>query len=59
MEYEVRWTLEKWYKVAIEADSPEEAEEKFHNGSYDFDKEELYGAEVQDSVEVREIEETN
>ena len=53
MEYEVRWTLEKWYKVSIEADSPEEAEQKFHEG--DYENEQVYGAEVQDSVEVFEI----
>jgi hypothetical protein len=53
MEYEVRWTLEKWYKVSIEADSPEQAEKKFHEG--DYENEQMYGAEVQDSVEVFEI----
>lgn len=53
MEYEVRWTREQWFKVEIQADSPEEAQEKFWNGDYQNEQE--YGAEIQEGLDVFEI----
>jgi hypothetical protein len=48
--YEVHWTLERWFKVEIEADSQAEAEEKFWGGEYE--NEQLFGTEIQDSINV-------
>ena len=53
MEYEVRWTREQWFKVEIQADSPEEAQEKFWNGEYENEQE--YGAEIQEDIDIFEI----
>lgn len=53
MEYEVRWTREQWFKVEIQADSPEEAQEKFWSGDYENEQE--YGAEIQEDIDIFEI----
>jgi hypothetical protein len=53
MEYEVRWTREQWFKVAVEADSPEQAELKFWHG--EFGKPEMYGTEIQEGIDILEI----
>jgi hypothetical protein len=53
MEYEVRWTREQWYKVSIEADSPEDAQTKFWNGEYDTP--EMYGSVIQEDIDIFEI----
>jgi hypothetical protein len=48
--YKVDWTEEQWYRVVIEAENQDEALEKFSMN--DYENEEMYGAETQDSVEI-------
>ena len=52
--YKVSWTIEEWYETAIEANSPSEALDKFHNNDYDSTPEPR-GSELQDSVEIEEM----
>jgi TolB-like protein len=54
--YVVDWTREVWYRSKIEADSLEEAREKFWSGDYDDELDDIFGSEIQDSVEIREVE---
>ena len=54
--YVVDWTREVWYRSKIEADSLEEAREKFWSGDYDDEVDDIFGSEIQDSVEIREAE---
>jgi ribulose bisphosphate carboxylase small subunit len=51
--YQVEYTLEKWYRVTIEAESPEDARTKFWAGDYESEEQE-FGSEIQDSVEITE-----
>jgi hypothetical protein len=51
--YEVRWTLERWFKVEIEAENPEEAESKFWQGEYE--NEQSFGTEIQEGIEVEAL----
>jgi len=50
-EYKVEWTNEQWFRVTIEADSQEEAMDKFSMGEYE--NEQMFGSEMQNSVEIR------
>jgi cytoplasmic iron level regulating protein YaaA (DUF328/UPF0246 family) len=52
----VHWTVEEWYRVDIEAETREEALEIFHGQAYNDLDVKCIGAELQDSVEVREAE---
>jgi hypothetical protein len=47
--YEVSWTRELWLRVTIEADSLEQAEQKFWDG--EFENEQQYGSEIQQDVD--------
>lgn len=49
-QFEVRWTVEQWYSVTIEANDEAEARQKWHNG--EFGNPVLYGTEVQDNIDV-------
>lgn len=49
-EYQVQWTREEWFKVTIEAGNQEEALDKFLTDEYE--NEQMYGSEVQDSIEI-------
>ena len=49
--YEIKWTDELWYRVTIEAENADDALDKFSVG--DYENEEMFGAEMQDSVEIR------
>jgi hypothetical protein len=53
--YLVSFTEEDWYSIVIEAESAEEAQEKFW--SHDFNDSDLrhFGTEIQDSVEVEQL----
>ena len=55
--YLISFTEEEWYNISIEADSFEEAKEKFWSG--DFDHEDIIhtGTEIQESIDIEEIEE--
>jgi hypothetical protein len=48
--FEIRWTVEHWYRVEIEATDEAEAERKFWDGEFGNPK--LYGTEVQESVDI-------
>jgi hypothetical protein len=51
--FRVEWTREQWFYVEIEADSPEQAKEKFWEG--DYENEQMFGSEIQDGVEAHEV----
>lgn len=51
----VAWTEEDWYNLEIEADSKDEALDKFYSQEYNYDDIRHIGSELQDSVEVEEI----
>lgn len=51
--YRVEWTREQWFYANIEADSEDNAIEKFWAGEYE--NEQMFGAEIQEGVEAREI----
>lgn len=48
--YEIRWTQEQWFKAEVEATSEAEAEAKFWQGEYE--NKEMFGQEIQQSVDV-------
>jgi hypothetical protein len=53
--YLISFTEEDWYNITIEADSLEEAKDKFW--SHDFDLEDIVhtGTEIQESIDVEEV----
>ena len=53
--FRVSFTEEDWYSIDIEAESADEAQEKFW--SHDFNDSDLrhFGTEIQDSVEVEQL----
>ena len=53
--YFVHWTMEQWFRVEIEADSAEQALEKFDAHEYEESFVKNVGAELQDSVTVEEV----
>jgi hypothetical protein len=54
MQYTVSYTVEKWRRVVVEADSEEQAREKFWAGDFDHEEVEEFGAEIQEGVDVEE-----
>ena len=54
--YRIEWTEEFWYALEVEAESKEDALDKFHKHEYDFGDAEDLGAELQDSITVEEVE---
>lgn len=54
--YQVEWTREVWYRSQVEAETLEEARERFWAGDYDDDSDTIFGSEIQDSLEFREVE---
>lgn len=52
--FRVEWTREQWFYVEIEAESPEQAKEKFWDG--DYENEQMFGSEIQEGVDVKELE---
>ena len=53
--YMIHWTEELWYRMEVEADSKQEALDKFHGGGYDFDNAVNTNVETQDSIEIFEV----
>ena len=51
----ISFTEEDWYNITIEADSLEEAKDKFW--SHDFDLEDIVhtGTEIQESIDIEEV----
>ena len=54
--YRIEWTEEMWYSMEVEANSKEEALDRFHALDYDFGNAEMIGDEMQDSVTIEEVE---
>jgi hypothetical protein len=52
--YRISWTEETWYRNWVEAESEDEARDKFAQGEC-FDDAEVFGIEVQDGVDVEEV----
>lgn len=50
----IEWTEESWNRVTIEADSIEQAREKFWEGDFDMDTCKEYGSEIQQNIDVSE-----
>ena len=57
--YEIEYTVERWYRITVEAKSEGQALEIFHEGDLDWSKAEEYGSELQDTILVGEMEEAN
>ena len=55
MQYKVSFTVERWGRVVIDADSEEQVREKFWAQEFDYEKVEQFGMEVQDSVDIEEL----
>lgn len=53
--YLIAWTEEDWYNVEIEAESKDEALDKFWNREYDSEDINHIGSEFQDSLEIEEL----
>ena len=53
--YRISWTEEMWYRMDVEAESSEEARDKFHAGEYDFDLATNTHVELEDSVDIWEV----
>lgn len=55
--YQIDYTIERWYRVEVEADSEAHAREMFHNDQIDYQTNPAkdIGNELQDSVTVREV----
>jgi len=52
--FKVEWTEETWYRNYVEAESEDEARDKF--AEYEcFEGAEVFGIEVQDSVLIEEV----
>jgi hypothetical protein len=49
-EYQIQWTREEWFKVTIEAENDQEAMDMFL--AEDYEHEQMYGSEIQDSIEI-------
>lgn len=52
--FRIEWTREQWWSVEIEASDSDVALAKFWEG--DYENEQMFGAEIQEDVNVREIE---
>jgi hypothetical protein len=53
--FTIHWTEELWYRMDVEADSEEDALDKFHNLEYDFDEAKNTDVHLQDSIYVEEV----
>ena len=48
--YIVHWTEEVWHRAIVEADSQDEATQKFWDNDIDWATDSIVGSEIQDSV---------
>lgn len=53
--YLISFTEEDWYNITIEADSYEDAKEKFWQGDFDNDGVVYIGCEIQESIDIEEV----
>jgi hypothetical protein len=54
-EFKIEWTEEIWNRVFVEADSVEDAREKFWSGEFDHEPVDVTGGEIQESVDIEEV----
>jgi len=54
MKYVIEYTEEMWYHLEIEADSADEASEKFWSGQADLDSAYLFGGEIHPDISINE-----
>lgn len=54
MKYEIKYTEETWYRLEIEADSEEQARDKFFSGEWE-EEPTIFGGELQDGISVEEV----
>lgn len=52
--YKITYTTEQWCNAFVEANTPEEAEEKFWQG--DAYGQAVYGGEIQENIDVEKVE---
>ena len=52
--YTISWTEELWYRMDVEAESEQDALDKFHAGDYDFDEAKNTDVHLQDSIDIWE-----
>ena len=59
--YKIEYTIERWYRIEVEAESEERAREMFYKDEIDYQAHPTkdLGSELQDSVLVTELEEVN
>jgi len=53
--YLISWTEEIWQNVVIDADSEQEAMDKFWSVNFDTESVKIFGGEVQEGVDVEEV----
>ena len=53
--YLISFTEEDWYNITIEADSYEDAKEKFWQGDFDYEDVVHTGTEIQESIDIEAI----
>lgn len=53
--YLISFTEEEWYNVTIEADSLQDAADKFWSGNYDHEDIIHTGTEIQESIDIGEV----
>jgi len=50
--YEICFTKETWFRMTIEADSYEDARDRFWNDECDWSAAKPYGSEIQDVIDI-------
>jgi hypothetical protein len=54
--FKIEWTEEVWNRMFVEAESVDEAREKFWNGEFDYEVRDVTGGEIQEGIDVLEVE---
>ena len=53
--YLISFTEEDWYNITIEADSLQEAKDKFWAQDFDFEDIRHTGTEIQESIDIEQV----
>jgi hypothetical protein len=53
--YLISFTEEDWYNITIEAESEEEAKDKFWRGDFDYEDTVHTGTEIQESIDIEQV----
>lgn len=53
--FEIEFTEEVWQRIIIEADSLDDAHDKFWSGDWDDAKPKIYDGEIQENIDISEI----